>query len=118
MTKDASAIDALEAGLTMVVAALRKLRTSEDWVDQKSSPLGRRRHLEAVRRGALKGHRVNGLVLVRRADIDKYIAEHRVQPSPSRAAEAARHDARDQVDEVAEILAYRAPKRRAKAARS
>ena len=40
---------------------------------QRNSPLGRRKHLDLVRRGALPGHRVGRDVLVRRELVDTFI---------------------------------------------
>ncbi len=40
---------------------------------QRNSPLGRRKHLAMVRRGALPGHRVGRDVLVRRELVDAFI---------------------------------------------
>ena len=49
-----------------------------DWVDQRSSPLGRARHTELVRRGVLKGVKDGRRVMVRRADVDAYLAKRTV----------------------------------------
>jgi len=51
---------------------------------QRNSPLGRRKHLDMVRRGTLPGHRVGRDVLVRRELVDAFIeareAEKRAAP--------------------------------------
>lgn len=101
----APALERLELGLRMVADAVAELRTADEWVDQKASPLGRRAHLEAVRRGDLPGHKVAGRVLVRKSDLDAYIARHPVRP---RVRET------DEVDEatVAAIINFKAPRRR------
>jgi excisionase family DNA binding protein len=104
-TRD-SAIEAIEAGLSMMLAGLKKLRADDEWVDQTNSPLGRRAHLRAVRDGKLPGHRPEGSkrVLVRREDIDRYIATHRV---------AAKHlTAEEPAADLAEILRFTAAPRR------
>ena len=44
-----------------------------DWVDQKTSPLGRRRHLTLARTGVLKSTKDAGRVLIRRVDIERYL---------------------------------------------
>lgn len=44
------------------------------YYDQGNSPLGRRQHLDLVRRGMLVGHRTGRKVLVCCADVDKYLA--------------------------------------------
>ena len=48
-----------------------------DWVDQSSSPLGRKKHLALARAGTLKATREGRRVLVRRADIDAYLEKRR-----------------------------------------
>lgn len=50
---------------------------ADEWVDQHRSPLGKRAHLEAVRDGRLPGFKPDRRrVLVRRRDIDAYLAKH------------------------------------------
>ncbi len=44
------------------------------FIDQSESPLGRRRHIEAVRTGKLPGKRVGRRYLVRREDLDLFVA--------------------------------------------
>jgi hypothetical protein len=62
----------------------------DDWIDQDESPLGRRRHLDLVRRGALPGKKEGKRVLVRRADIDAYREGLPARaPAPGRAAPKA-----------------------------
>lgn len=53
--------------------ALEGAATASEWLDQKQSPLGRRRHLELVRAGVLRGRKEGRKVLVRRADIERYL---------------------------------------------
>ena len=107
MNKDL-AIETIEAGLTMMLAGLKQLRTGDEWVDQDHSPLGRRGHLRAVREGKLAGHRPEGsrLVLVRREDLDRYLSTHRV-----RAKRIDETEAGDDFD-MSAALAFRAPPRR------
>jgi hypothetical protein len=104
------ALTSLEVGLRMVADAVAQLRESDEWVDQKASPLGRRAHLEAVRRGELAGHKVSGKVLVRRADLDAYIAKHRVK---SRTVEEQRAEERE-IAELLQTITVPSPRRRAK----
>lgn len=47
---------------------------------QHDSPLGKRAHLDAVKRGRLKGWKVGRLVYARRDDVHQFIEEHPVQP--------------------------------------
>ena len=44
-----------------------------EWVDQNHSPLGKRKHLAAVRAGELPGVRDGKSVLVKRADLEAYL---------------------------------------------
>ena len=64
----------------LVEARLAKGAARAELVDQSSSPLGRRRHLELVRAGALPAMRDGRRVLVRRSDIDAYLAGLEVAP--------------------------------------
>jgi excisionase family DNA binding protein len=67
----------IAAGIVELVRLeFSKGNTAADWIDQNSSPLGRRRHLELVRSGALAASRSGKRVLVRRSDLDAYLAEH------------------------------------------
>lgn len=88
----------LETILASVKHMLEEDDSPNDWVDQRTSPLGRRRHCELSKRGKLPGaHKVNGYWLVRRKDIDAYIEKHE-------APEVVGDEA-----EQAAILAFRAP---------
>ena len=60
-------------------AVLSGVASASEWIDQHSSPLGKRPHLEAVRRGDLKAVKVGRRVLVRRGDIESFL-----ESSPSR----------------------------------
>jgi hypothetical protein len=51
-----------------------------EWIDQHESPLGKRRHLELVRGGLLKGRKDGKSVFVRRGEIDAYLEAHAVTP--------------------------------------
>jgi len=108
MSRDAQIIDELDVALVGLRSALRKLRAGEDWIDQHHSPLGKRRHLAAARKGEIRGHRVGHLVLVQREEIDAYIRRH----APASKRPASDVDTRDQSERVAELLAEEAPKPR------
>ncbi len=75
----ASGSDALARLLAKVLAPYLQeyLRSRADsappYYHQADSPLGKRRHLELVRRGVLAGHKAGRLVLVRRDDVHAYI---------------------------------------------
>ncbi len=66
----------------VVVEAIKEMLDVDagktEWIDQAHSPLGRRRHLELVRTGVLRASRDGRKVLVRRVDIDAYLAKHQV----------------------------------------
>lgn len=106
MTRRA-ALETLAHGLELALAGVRELVEAPDpdeWVDQRSSPLGRRRHCELAKSGALAGARLDARHwYVRRRVIDEYIDSHGGAPKPEATSEA---------DEAAEILAFRAPKKR------
>lgn len=102
----------------IVAEELAKLLSAQpadpnEWIDQASSPLGRRGHLEAVRRKVLAGRRVGKRVLVRRADIDRYVLEHpdatvplNGPPPPKRPRKDAAND--DGPAEMLRLIARRA----------
>ena len=73
----------IAAGIEELVRVeLSKGHAVTEWVDQNASPLGHRRHLELVRRGALAASRSGKRVLVRRSDLDAYLAEHTTATAP------------------------------------
>jgi hypothetical protein len=78
-------LEALEAFLAECVAQSGG-RTR--WVDQDTSPLGRRHHLRAFRAGTLPGTKVGKRVLVEEADLAAYIEKHRSINSTSDTDEA------------------------------
>ena len=52
------------------------------YYDQKTSPLGRRKHLDLAREGVLRGFKPPGsrLVLIPRDEVHEYIERHPVRP--------------------------------------
>ncbi len=62
------------------VVARLAVSTTNDFYDQRTSPLGRRRFLEAARRGEFPSTKRGKLVLARRADVDAWIAMGRRAP--------------------------------------
>lgn len=72
--------DELHALVDRLADAIEKASTGSDWVDQAASPLGRAKHLALVHSGKLPGVKEGRQVLVRRADIDAYLAKHKVTP--------------------------------------
>ena len=47
----------------------------KDYVDQVASPLGRRRHIDAIRSGALPGIQVGRRYLALRADVEAFVSK-------------------------------------------
>lgn len=109
MTREAAAFELVQRGLQMMVEGLAKLKTGEEWVDQNASPIGKRAHLEAVRRGELPGHKIGHAVLVRRVDLDAYIEKHgaHVKP-PANDGEMSEEEA------IKAAEAFVAPRRRSR----
>ncbi len=57
----------------MVAGFVAQAAAGAEWVDQSTSPLGRRRHLQLVRDGVLPSVHDKRRRLVRRADINRYL---------------------------------------------
>lgn len=68
----------LHALIDELVDLVEAAKPADDWVDQKTSPLGRERHCTLVRTGALKGVKDGRRIMVRRVDVEAYIAKHQV----------------------------------------
>lgn len=60
-----------------------ELAQTEDLVDQARSPLGRRRHCQLVRSGAIPGRKVGRRWLARRADVEAFITKEGEGPVPA-----------------------------------
>lgn len=54
------------------------------YVDQAASPLGRRRHIRAVRSGELRGVQVGRRYLARREDLESYVANVAAAPKKTK----------------------------------
>jgi excisionase family DNA binding protein len=90
MRRDMAARSLVTALDEYVRERLGDMAARSDWVDQYSSALGKRAHMEAVRIGELPGVKHGRRVLVRRADLDAYLAAHRMrQRSPVAASKAS-----------------------------
>lgn len=100
------ALDELERGLRTMLEGLKHLRQADEWVDQDHSPLKKRAHLDAVRRGDLVGRKVGSQVLVRRGEIDAYIEKHRVQLTPTLS------EAEEEQEMIDAALRYRGRRRK------
>ena len=64
----------------------RGLSTKPDYYDQNNNPLGKRRFLEAARRGAFPSTKQGKLVLAARPDVDSWIASGRRPKGTASAA--------------------------------
>lgn len=64
--------------LRILADAIEHDEGAPEWYDQKTSPLGRRRHLELVREGKLAAVKDGRRVLVRRDHIDAFLAARSV----------------------------------------
>lgn len=62
-----------EGQALLVEATLDERGAANDWVDQRRSPLGKRKHLELARSGALPSRKHGALVLIRRDILNAYI---------------------------------------------
>jgi excisionase family DNA binding protein len=60
---------------------LQSATCDSEFYSQLDSPLGKRRHLQLVRRGALPANKVGRLVLVHRKDVHAFIAAHETTAS-------------------------------------
>jgi len=99
-----AAYEQVAHGLEVALAGLKRLMEEPDpneWVDQETSPLGRRKHNELSRKGALDGaKKLNGRWLVRRRVVDAYIDANGGGPKAAAATET---------EDDAAILNFRAP---------
>lgn len=66
----------IEGQSELVRAEIAIAANANDWVEQKHSPLGRRKHLQLAREGAFPSQKHGKRVLVRRADLNAYIEKH------------------------------------------
>lgn len=73
----------LAHALAVVVAHLSSGAGASEWMHAADSPVGARAIRDAVRRGELPGHKVAKRLLIRRAEHDKWIESHRIEPRPA-----------------------------------
>lgn len=78
----------LYAVVDRIVESIEKAPRGDDWIDQHHSPLGRQKHIRLVKSGALPGSREGKQYLVRRSDIDAYLAKMKVTPIVSEVVES------------------------------
>ena len=77
-TAERALLKALGTSIRLILET-NAVKKDDEWVDQNSSPLGKFGHLQAVKQGRLPwkhGRRV----LVRRADLNSFLAHHSVRP--------------------------------------
>ena len=72
-----SLLAAVDGYVRVLIASHAK--PDDEWVDQNTSPLGKFAHLRAVKQGRLPGVKHGKRVLVRRADLNSYLAKHSVK---------------------------------------
>jgi hypothetical protein len=95
-----------------VIARLGEVpQGGHEYYDQRLNPLGRRRFLEAARRGAFPSTKQGKLVLARRADVDAWIASSKRDTQVSTAS-TAEGDALSDEDLLAASGVVLAPPRR------
>lgn len=68
---------------------------ANDWVDARTSPLGRRAFLKLAREGAFPVSLVGNRYMARRVDVDAYLERQRITPSQGRELRAAVPNAGD-----------------------
>jgi hypothetical protein len=75
----------------IAAAVVDQLRAGEtaDMLDQRQSPLGSRRHIRAIRDGAMPGVQIGRRWLARRQDVESYAATLAQRPSRSRSSQLA-----------------------------
>jgi excisionase family DNA binding protein len=77
------ALDELQRMIADAVrAATLQPASADDWVDARTSGLGRRTFLRLVREGTLPASRRGKTFIARRADVDAYLERQRVGPPP------------------------------------
>lgn len=74
-------VRALENYVVELVAGRRR---ADQWIDQDRSPLGRRRHLEAVRAGRIPGFKQGKKVYAKSTDVTAYIESRPASPKSAR----------------------------------
>ena len=91
-----TALEELLAHLADLVAeqVIDKLRAADldDYVDQASSPLGRRRHINAIRFGELRGAQIGRRYLATKADVEAFISKTTTKRSAQKPEATSRTD--------------------------
>lgn len=80
---DAAELERLIAAA--VQSAMSRAGPADEWVDARTSPLGRRSFLKLARHGAFPASLVGNKYMARRSDVDAYLERQRIHPeSPAR----------------------------------
>jgi excisionase family DNA binding protein len=66
-----------------VRAATSRPASADEWVDARTSGLGRRTFLRLVREGEFPASKRGKAYVVRRADVDAYLERQRIAPPPT-----------------------------------
>jgi hypothetical protein len=73
-----------------VESARPRASMADEWLDARTSPLGRRTFLKLAREGAFPASLVGNKYMARRSDVNAYLERQRIQrESPRRAAAPA-----------------------------
>ncbi len=76
-------VDELQRLIMDAVRAASPARSAaDDWVDARSSGLGRRTFLRLAREGAFPASRRGKTYVARRTDVDAYLERQRIAPTP------------------------------------
>lgn len=78
MPRDSTFRAELHMLVDRIADALEESSRGDAWVDQRRSPLGRAKHLALAKSGVLPAAKEGRQVLVKRSDIDAYLAKHKV----------------------------------------
>lgn len=95
----------LHAFVDEIADLLERATTVDEWVDQRNSPLGRRRHCELARKGIIPSSKDGRFYRMKRSDIEHYLKSKAVVVVDPEASEEA---------EVARVISMIAHKRRTK----
>ena len=100
-------IDELQRLITDAVRAASPARSvADEWVDARTSGLGRRTFLRLAREGAFPASKRGKTYVARRADVDAYVERQRIALSPSPSSpEPPRPPAGALFDPIAAALA-------------
>lgn len=79
--------DLIAEKIASKVVARLKCTQEEVFVDQASSPLGPRRHIDAIRSGKLAGKRVGRKYVALARDVENFLSEHSPRANNSHSAD-------------------------------